>query len=470
MSGSVTGSPVSRIAVKDLRERWRDGRLIWAGGVVIILLLTALAVGYNHQQQARAEQVAAQQADYQDWLAQEARHPHDAAHQGMHVFKPEAALAALDPGVNPYIGSTIWLQAHNQSEVKFRPAQDASGLQRFGDLSAAWIVQVLGPLLIIVLGFNTYSGEREQGTLRQTLSLGVPPRRLLWGKALALALSLATLLLPAALIAAVVVAWADGQADTFWRLAWLLVGYALYLGAFVFLTLGVSASARSSRAAIMALLAIWMVNVVVAPRVMAEVSRVVAPSPTRAAFNQALNAELRAVSDRVWMEHFGTTERWSKDVPLNKWGLALKLDDQSKYGVYDKHYGQLWDTWQRQQTVQEALGWAVPLLAMRSFSATLAGTDFAHHRVFAVAAEQQRRVIQDIVSDDLIKNADTQDNLHFSYQATPDLWATVPPFDYAPPGAAWALREARFSLAMLALALVLSMAFAWRAAAWQRLL
>jgi len=475
MSGSMIWPLLGRVALKDLCERLRDGRLIWAGSVVIVLLLTALSVGYQHQQQARAEQTAAQQADYQDWLQQEARHPHDAAHQGMHVFKPEAALAALDPGINPYIGSTIWLQAHNQSEVKFRPAQDASGLQRFGDLSAAWIVQVLGPLLIIVLGFNAFSGEREQSTLRQTLSLGVPPQRLLWGKALALALSLAAMLIPAAVIAGLAVAWAGSQpnasqADTFWRLAWLLIGYALYLGAFVFMTLGVSASARSSRAAIMALLAIWMMNVVVAPRVMAEVSRVVAPSPTRQAFNQALNAELRAVSDRVWMDNFGTTERWSKDVPLNKWGLALKLDDQSKYGVYDKHYGRLWDTWQRQQAVQEAFGWAAPLLAIRSFSATLAGTDFAHHRAFAVAAEQQRRVIQDIVSDDLIKNADTQNNLHFSYQATPDLWATVPAFDYAPPGAAWALREARLSLVMLALAFGLSIAFAWRASAWQRLL
>ena len=33
------------IALKDLRERLRDGRLYWAGGIVAVLLLTALAVG-----------------------------------------------------------------------------------------------------------------------------------------------------------------------------------------------------------------------------------------------------------------------------------------------------------------------------------------------------------------------------------------------------------------------------------------
>ena len=40
------------IAFKDLRERLRDGRLYWAGGIVAVLLLTALAVGYLHQQEA----------------------------------------------------------------------------------------------------------------------------------------------------------------------------------------------------------------------------------------------------------------------------------------------------------------------------------------------------------------------------------------------------------------------------------
>ena len=461
---------IALIALKDLRERLRDGRLYWAGGIVALLLLTALAVGYAHQRNARVEQAAAQDADYQDWLRQGARHPHDAAHQGMHVFKPDPALALLDPGINPYIGNAIWLQAHRQSEVKFRPAQDATGLQRFGDLSAAWILQALGPLLVIVLGFNAFSGEREQGTLRQALSLGVAPRQLLWGKAASLGLSLLWLLAPAGLVAAVAVALAGGGADAALRYAALLGGYALYLAIFVFITLGVSATARSSRVAITVLLAIWIANTVVAPRVMAQASRALYPSPTRLEFNQALNDDLKATSDRVWMQAFGTTERWSRDVPLNQWGLALKLDDQSSYKVYDRHYGRLWDTWERQQTVQEAAGWLMPLLALRAYSASMAGTDFAHHRDFTVAAEGQRRVIQDLVSADLVAHADPLGHQHFSYKAGASLWARVPAFDYHPPAAGWALRHGAPALLMLCAGLVLSLAGALRAVARQPLL
>ena len=123
--------------------------------------------------------VPGQALDYEAWLQQGPRHPHDAAEQGMHVFKPEPPLAVLDPGIEPFVGSTVWLQAHRQSELKFRPAQDATGLQRFGELSPAWILQVLLPLIIIVIGFNAVSGERERGTLRQLLSIGVPTRSFL---------------------------------------------------------------------------------------------------------------------------------------------------------------------------------------------------------------------------------------------------------------------------------------------------
>ena len=188
------------IAAKDVREVIRDGRLLWAGGLVVLLMLVALAAGWNRQAQVNSERAAGQALDYEAWLQQGHRHPHDAAEQGMHVFKPEPPLAVLDPGIEPFVGSTVWLQAHRQSELKFRPAQDATGLQRFGELSPAWILQVLLPLIVIVIGFNAVSGERERGTLRQLLSIGVPTRSLLFGKAAALAGCVAALIAPVCLV------------------------------------------------------------------------------------------------------------------------------------------------------------------------------------------------------------------------------------------------------------------------------
>ncbi|WP_394828227.1 ABC transporter permease subunit [Pendulispora albinea] len=456
-------SAIVRIAARDFREFVRDGRLPWTGALMVVLLLTALAVGWQRQAALQAERVTAQALDYDDWLAQGARHPHDAAHQGMHVFKPEPPLSIIDPGIGPYVGSTLWLQSHRQSETRFRPAQDATGLQRFGTLSGAWVIQVLGPLLVIILGFNAFAGEREQGTLRQVMSLGVPARSLLAGKALALGGSIAILLLSGGAVgaaAALIQSPPSRLADTIARLASLAVGYAAYLGIWIFVALAVSARMRTSRMALIALLGIWIASAVLLPRAISDLSDASFPSPSRTEFNRALDDDLDKTQGRVWSEQFGVDRAWSPDLPLNKWGIALEKNDQAGYTVFDRHFGALWDNFERQRTAQELSGFVAPTLALRSFSMAMAGTDFAQHRDFASAAERHRRKIQDMVSDDLVEHADPLGGRHFAYEADKSLWAEIPPFDYRTPTVGFAWRAAWLSAAVLFVTLVLSAAAA----------
>ncbi len=89
----------------------------------------------------------------------------------------------VDTGIDPYVGVAAWLEAHRQNEFRYRPAQDRTSIQRFGELTAAEILQSLLPLFIIMLAFR----EREAGTLRQVLCLGVTRRDLLASKALGVA-------------------------------------------------------------------------------------------------------------------------------------------------------------------------------------------------------------------------------------------------------------------------------------------
>ncbi|NOT27789.1 MAG: DUF3526 domain-containing protein [Acidobacteria bacterium] len=453
---------VTTIARKDLQLLFRDGRLPWAGGVVLVLLATALLVGWERRAEISTERAAAQLLDYDDWVAQPERHPHNAAHQGMHVFKPDPALSVLDPGIDPYVGSTIWLRAHLQSELTFMPAQDATGLQRFGELSPAWVLQILGPLLVIVLGFDAFSSERELGTLRQTLSLGITSRQLFLGKALGQAMAVGVLLGPAAVIAALATFAGSGAAigDIAARLGWLFLGYSLYVAAAVFIVLAVSAIVRSSRLALVALLGIWIATTLLAPRAASDLSRVWYPSPTRLAFNAALGADMGHVAEEVWQENFGLSTQWSPELPLDKWGLALQVDDHAGYGVMDRHFAELWDTFAAQQRAQEWLGLVAPVLAVRAFSMGVAATDFSHYRDFSLAAERHRRVLQDVVSADLVKNADPRGTGHFDYRAGTDLWQHVPPFQYTPPSVAWAVGHTMRSFGVLLATLLASLAAA----------
>ena len=421
--------------------------------------MTSVAIGWRQQLAVQSERVAGQALDYEAWLHQGYRHPHTAADQGMNVFKPEPPLAIFDSGVEPYVGSTIWLQSHTQGEVKFRPAQDATGLQRFGALSSAWVLQVLAPLLIIILGFNAFAGEREQGTLRQLLSLGVPTRDLLWGKALALAASIAMLVLPGALLVgalALTTASTAPSGDVLARIAWIGLAYVLYLGAFISIVLAISAVCRTSRAALFALLAFWIVGVLIAPKTISDVAVALYPSPTRLDFDKTLVDRENAASKKVWLKNFGVEARWDPRVPLNKWGVALRVTDHSGYSVFDRQFGALWDTFERQQRFQEWSGLIAPIVAVRSFSMAMASTDFSQHRNFSEAAEQQRRKIQEVVSEDLIEHADPLGDRHFSYRAGPSLWAKVPRFDYRLPRAGFTLRRHWPALAILVLTFLIA--------------
>ncbi|KRQ17135.1 ABC transporter permease subunit [Bradyrhizobium manausense] len=440
------------IAAKDLRELLRDGRLLWSGALIVVLMLVALASGWNRQAQVNSERVVGQALDYEAWLRQGPRHPHDAAEQGMHVFKPEPPLAAFDPGVEPFVGSTVWLQAHRQSELKFRPAQDATGLQRFGELSPAWILQVLLPLLVIVVGFDAVSGERERGTLRQLLSIGVPARSLLLGKAAALASSVAILIVPPALAFSIFVAARMPNAerlDVVYRMAWLAAGYGFYLGFYIFLTLAVSALARSSRTALVLLLGFWVTATLIIPRTASEAANLFYPTPSRLEFTDHLSHDMAEAADEAWHNHFGVRTQWDASLPLSKWGAALKVDDEAGYGVLDVTFGRLWDTFESQQRLQQWVGLIAPVIALRDFSMGLSGTDFSQHRDFSSAAETQRRKIQDIVSQDLIDHADPLGNAHFTYKARPTLWAMVPQFKYELPRVSFALAHHWPALALL---------------------
>lgn len=455
------------IAKRELTEMYRDGRLKYLGTLVVLLLLVALAVGWQHQSTVNKEREAAQLLDYSDWLAQSERHPHDAAHQGMHVFKPEPPLSVLDPGINPYVGSTQWLRAHRQSDVKFLPAQDSSGLQRFGQLSVAWVLQHLGPLLVIVLGFGAFAIEREQGTLRLMMSMGVAPLRLLTGKALGLAVGIMLVLLPVLLTGAIVLAWNFDESvsavDLSLRYLLFAFAYFIYLGIYLFLTLAVSAKVRSSKIALLCLLGIWIVGVVLAPRAMADLADQVYPTPSRVEFNQQLDGQLNDAYRQAWQSAFGVEQRWGQDLPLSQWGRALQVDDEAGYKVTEKQFQQLWSNFGKQQALQEISGLVFPVLAIRSLSMTLSDTSFAAHERFSVAAEAHRRLIQDMISHDLIEHADPLGNAHFTYKASRELWATVPPFEYKSAPLEQSFPAIARSLAVLLALFLITIVAAWRA-------
>jgi ABC-2 type transport system permease protein len=453
---------ITRIARKEFTEMLRDGRFRWAAAIVFALLLASVVMGGKHYREVKRQHDLAQAETRDQWLRQPAKNPHSAAHYGIYAFKPKMLPAMLDRGVDPFTGQAAWLEAHKQNEFKFRPAQDSTAVQRFGELTAATVMQLLIPLLVILLSFSAFAGEREQGTLRQLLSLGVRKTDLAWGKALGIAGALGALIVPATIVG-VIALWLTSENGMLGasasRMAWMFVSYLLYFGVFIGVSLAVSAKAKSSQLALVALLAFWIVNGLIAPRAIADIARRVHPIPSAFAFQQAIDREMQqgpdghdtadkraeALKQKV-LKQYGVDRL--EALPVNFAGISLQAGEEHGDVVFDKHYGRLWDQFGRQNRLKQIAGAAAPMLAIQSVSMGLAGTDFAQHQDFAAAAEQYRRMLVKKMNDDMTYNAGKQD---FSYLAQPAVWRSVEDFRYEAPSTGWVLRNQAISLVLLTL-------------------
>ena len=448
-----------QIARKELTEMVRDGRFRVAGAIVFTLLAGALLLGWQNYREVSAQHSAAQSATRDQWLRQGKKNPHSAAHYGIYAFKPRAPLTMVDRGTDPYTGVAVWLEAHKQNEFKYRPAQDATAVQRFGELTGATVLQLLVPLLIVLLTFNAFSGERELGTLRQLLSLGVSQSDLARGKALGVAGALGLLLVPASVIGAVALTAASGQADiiaSIPRMAWMTLSYLLYFAAFVGVSLAVSAWAPSSRAALIVLLGFWMFNGLIAPRAASDIAKAMRPAPSAFQFTRGIEKALEgdghdSASARAKRLEAALLKKYKVDrveaLPINFSGARLQDGEEHGNEVFDAAYSRLWNTFGEQDGVHRAMSILAPSLAMRSASMAFAGADFPQHAHFAQAAEEYRRMIQRVMNDDLMRNAGKKG----VYLAGDDLWTKVPPFAYTAPDAGWVLARQGSSLAVLAL-------------------
>jgi ABC-2 type transport system permease protein len=447
------------IARKEMIEMFRDGRFRASAAILSVLLFTALVLGWRQQARTSAQHEAARQATRAQWLGQGKKNPHSAAHYGVYAFKPKSPLALADPGTDAYTGVAVWLEAHKQNEFKYRPAQDATAVQRFGEMTGAAVLQLLVPLLIVLLTFNAFSGERESGTLRQLFSLGVQPASLALGKAAGVGVPLLLLLTPAAIIASLAIATAEGAgglAAALPRATAMAAGYLLYFAAWIAGSLAVSAIATSSRVALIALLGFWMFDGLVAPRAAADIARAVKPAPSAFEFAADLEAALKngigghePTEERNKRMERELLKKYNVDrleaLPVNLTGVRLQAGEDHGNEVFDHAYSGLWKTFEEQDRVRRWAAFAAPGLAIRSISMGFAGSDFAQHAHFAKAAEEYRRGIQRVMNDDIMKNA----GAGAPYFAGNDLWAKVGPFEYTAPDAQWVMGRQAGSFGVL---------------------
>lgn len=460
---------------KEIREMVRDGRLRLLGALVIILAAAALAFGAQQTWEAmEAREHASERASAQ-WESQGDKNPHVAAHYGTHVFAPTNVVTAIDPGVSPYLGRSIRMEAHKRNIAAHASAEEGSNLSLLGGFSVASVLLELVPLLIIALGHGLWSRERESGTLRQLLSIGIERQTLFWGKTLALGAVVGGLLVPAA-SSVVMSLWLMGGGDgpTFLRLFAMGIGYAVYFAIFGCLTLWASALSKSSRAALVMMVGLWGAVVLVVPRVASEVALTARPLPSEAALTRDIGVALEdgvdgkmgrdvaiesIISDLMAEQNLANTGMLVQGSEVQ--GVELRAEAQWEDMIHDHFIEDLEARIAGQEGLVRAFGVVSPFVAMRSLSAGFAGTDYAHHRHFGGAAEAWRKTLVTKLNEDFADNAGMDG---WEYKAGEDLWKKIPPFSYEEPSIGLALRTHGLSILVLLGWLAVSIALARGAA------
>jgi ABC-2 type transport system permease protein len=466
---------IRAIARREFLETYRDTRFRWMCVVVFGALLVAFGAGWSARAESARQRAAAAAEQRELWLNQGKKNPHGAAHFGYYAFRPELPTANLDRGLDPYLGTVQFLEAHMRDVAAYRPVEDDGPARRFGEMTAAFTLQILLPLIIIALAYGAYAGERE--TLRQTLSLGIAPSRVAVGKALGAALPMLAIVVPAAALGALALTMSNGFGalrDSLPRLVVLIAAYLAYLLLFVGVSIAVSARARSARAAAVILFGFWGFNCLLAPRLVADTGASLHPIPSAAEFRKAIRDEAKGHGDwdaqvaektRQLMAKYGVDD--PKKLPINPEAVMLADGEENDTRANEKHFLALFERYDRQRGFLERSGFVVPLVAIQAVSSGMTGTDFAHHRHFSDAAEHYRRELVNTLNADILAQGNS-DKI-WDYEADAALWSKIPPFSYQAPDWRWAAREIGFSLALLGGWLVAVTGAVWLSARRPRL-
>ncbi|WP_374943713.1 ABC transporter permease [Sphingomonas sp.] len=386
------------IARDELRLMARNRVAVVATLLLVLLTLVAVANSWAHQRSLADQRARHAHAAEAAFKAQPDRHPHRVVHYGTFIFRPLGPLAAFDPGVDAFTGNSMFLEGHRQNTANFGDVRQSSLLVRFGQLTPAFVLQVVAPLLLVFLGYGGLARETERGTLRLLMLQGATRGQVVRGKLAALGIVAILIGLPA-MVGFVLIAGQTGS--LLLSMLAIALGYFAYLALWAILITLVSASVRCGRDALLALVALWAVVAVLLPRVVPDVASAVVPIENRMQTDVAIARDLRRMGDSHDPDdpHYarfkqGVLARYGvarvEDLPVNYNGLLGMEGERLTTSLFDRYTGKSYAAQGRQNDLVVAAGVFSPAIALRSLSMAAAGTDFAGHRRFLDQAEAYR--------------------------------------------------------------------------------
>ncbi len=427
---------------KESKELFRDGRVRITMIIVALLMGVSIWISARQYQNINEQYKVAKTSERVIWDSQGEKNPHSAAHYGTYAFKPKYPLSLVDQGVDKYAGTSIFLEAHKRNEAQFSAASDQTGLARFGDLTPDFMLLFMMPLIIILLGYNSFTKENEMGTLTLLKSQGISSWKWVLGKWAALFLPILILTTALFMVAGLILSNLKDFGVFDWSsLLWMYLIYTTYYIIFVNLILFISAKTKKSGISLVVSLSLWILSCLAIPKAASNIAEERYPYPTRQEFaanvlkdkKQGLDGhnpwskEAKLLKENVLAEH--GVDSLHK-LPFNFDAYRMQKGEEHEAEIYFKHYNYLKDQFAKQSKVYKGMAVFSPYLPTRFMSMAIAHTDYGTHWDFSDAAENYRIATQKFLNDDFAENSAYG---NWGYRADANFWKQLPAFKYSPP-------------------------------------
>lgn len=453
------------IVFKELNELLRDGRFKLLISISLFLFIVATITGINQYKKGNEQYKESVSKERTIWETQEEKNPHSAAHYGTYAFKPKFALSLFDYGVTKYTGNSIFLEAHNRNEATFSEASDQTSLARFGTLSVNFVLIYLFPLLIVLIGFNSYTKEEENQTIRLLKSQGVHPIKLTLGKLVAIYIPVFVLTTIVFLLVGIVLTNVHDLAFFSWSsLSTLFSLYALYYLIISTLTVLISLWSKSSGISLVSSLIVWISFSFITPKIATNLANENHPYPTKSEFNLRIAEDksngldghnpwnkVAKILEKETLKAYGVDS--ISQLPFNYAGYRMQKGEEHEAKIYEKHYKVLNEIAVQQNNTYKELSFLSPFIPLRFLSMDIANTSDNLHWKFTQAAEKYRLRKQEFLNYDI---KDNSQNGERGYKMSVDKFKMLPKFNFKPPSLSEILKENTRNILLLILWFIFS--------------
>jgi ABC-2 type transport system permease protein len=428
----------------ELQQQWRSKTIKLLLPIVIILLGLIIRIHWNQQLIFSENQSSWQQLNDKLWEAQPDRHPHRVSHYGTLVFRTISPLNFIDTGINPYVGNALFLEAHRQNSSNFKQFSLSNSYLQIGYPSAATIILVLWPLVLIALAFNSVSQERETGLLKQLISLNINKKDLFLGKWLAyFFISFLFLLLVFMVAIVFIYMWQldNGHNIDLWvRTATLFLLYSIYISIWITIILFFSFLSKTSSQSLYRLIICWFFLTVFFPKTIPLLAEYSYPLPERVAFDVLLEKEIAKIGDahksddpyfnefkKSKLKQYGVTN--VDELPINWKGLVMKEGERITSEVFSKQYEIIEQKINKQLFLYNAFSILSPYMIVNSLSNSIANSNIKNFYEFEKQAENYRYELIQELNELHIEKIDYK-NDSSAVRISSSNWQDLKPFSF----------------------------------------